>query len=298
MTWGFGKVILLGEHAVVYGHPAVAGSLARRVQCHGETSDAGLRLRVPAWDLDVSVDDDHPVAAALAAIADACPGPRPSITLVAKTDLPAGAGLGSSAALSVAIARALTYAMDIDDARLEQIAAAGERCFHENPSGVDVALATRGGLGLYRRGHGFTPIRSAPVSLVIGLSGQPRRTADMVSRVASQRDKNPTATNDHLTHLGDAAAAAVAWLESGDNARLGVAMTDAHEHLAALGVSTALLDELVADAVGAGALGAKLTGGGGGGAVIALAPHREADVLQAWHRRGIEAFTCLCGVTP
>ncbi|MCB9574858.1 MAG: hypothetical protein H6709_22525 [Kofleriaceae bacterium] len=80
--------------------------------------------------------------------------------------------------------------------------------------------------------------------------------------------------------------------------RLGALFDGAHAHLAALGLSTPALDALVADARGAGALGAKLTGAGGGGAVIALAPGREADVLAAWRARGKLGFACTVGARP
>lgn len=295
-----GKIILLGEHAVVHGHPALAGAIDRGVAIDVAPADR-LRLRVPAWGIDVAAGDDHPVARALAAIAGALGG-APAVRLDGEADLPAAAGLGSSAATSVAIARALLAARG-EDAAVERVitaASAGERCFHGNPSGVDVELAARGGIGLYRRGLGLAAIEARPLGVVVGLSGEPRQTAAMVARVAEQLAATPAETSARLARLGQAARDGAAILASAapDLVGLGALFADAHRVLRELGLSTAGLDALVDDAVAAGALGAKLTGAGGGGAVVALAPDREDAVLDAWRRRGRVAFACLVGAHP
>jgi mevalonate kinase len=297
----FGKVILLGEHAVVHGHPALAGAIDRGVRVRARPGGAGLHLRVPAWGIDVAAGADHPVARALAAIAGGL-GVDAPMALAGEADLPAAAGLGSSAALAVAVTRALAAAAGraLADDELIAIAGAGERCFHGNPSGVDVTLAARGGLGLFRRGVGLTPIAAAPLPLLIGLSGETRATAAMVARVGAALAAEPDRTGAHLARLGAAAVAGGALLASPapDLPGLGALLDEAHDRLAALGVSTPALDELVAAARAAGALGAKLTGAGGGGAVIALAPGREGAVADAWRARGTQALACRVGVPP
>jgi mevalonate kinase len=298
MARAFGKVILLGEHAVVHGHPALAGAIDRGVRL---TASAGpLRLRIAAWGIDVAAGDDHVVARALGAVAEAL-GVTTG-TLDGDADLPAAAGLGSSAATSVAVARALAglHGIAADAARLAEAATAGERCFHGNPSGVDVALAIGGGLGVYRRGQGLQPLDAAPVPIVIGLSGEPRSTAAMVARVADALAAAPTRAGEQLGSLGAAATegAAIVCAAAPDLPRLGALMTSAHRTLTTLGVGSAGLDALVDAALGAGALGAKLTGAGGGGAVIALAPGRQDAVLDAWRAAGRDAFACQVGARP
>ena len=308
MIWAFGKAILLGEHAVVYGHPALAGAIDCPVLCTIATraaSEPAIRLRVPRWNLDVASSDDHPVARALRAMLDGHGGaPDGSsagkIDIDIDTELPAAAGLGSSAALSVTLARALAHAagQTPSDEQVEILAELSERCFHDNPSGIDVALACRGGLGLYRRGRGLEPVDAPPIALAVGLSGQPRRTADMVGRVARARERDRQAADAHLAWLGEAALAGRDALVRGDLGALGALMTRAHEILAELGVSAPVLDDLVAIALAHGALGAKLTGGGGGGAVIAVADGDHHELVQAWRDQGFAGFVCNLGARP
>jgi mevalonate kinase len=293
----FGKIILLGEHAVVHGHPALAGAIDRGVSLRAR-ADEGLRLRVAAWNVDVARGDDHPVARALATIAEELGVDE--VALDGDADLPCAAGLGSSAALSVAIARALAAhrGIALDDDRTVALADAGERCFHGNPSGVDVALAARGGIGLYRRGAGLAPLPARPVPVVVGLSGEPRATAAMVARVAAHLVHDRARTGAKLERLGELAGlgAVLVGADQLDAARLGAHFTEAHDLLASLELSTPALDALCASALAAGALGAKLTGAGGGGAVVALAPGREDQVLEAWAALGRTAFACHVGV--
>jgi mevalonate kinase len=297
---GHGKVILVGEHAAVYGYPALAGALACGVALEagvpvapvGRRAADAFALDIDGWDLHVRGGDDHPVARALEAVARALGIEGAAVSGTA--DVPPAAGLGSSAALAVALTRALAgfNGKSLDLGAVEEVAAAAERCFHGNPSGIDVAVAARGGMGLYRRGQGLTPIDAKPLTLVIGLSGEPRSTAAMVQKVADARAVRTAAVDAELAALGAGAerAAVIVCAPVVDTDELGEIFTDAHARLSSLGVSAPVLDEMVAAATGAGATGAKLTGGGGGGAVIALAPGREDAVIAAWRAIGKNGF--------
>lgn len=296
---GHGKVILLGEHAAVYGYPALAGAIDRGVTVSAHVAPGPLRLRVPAWGIDVAAGDDHPVARALVAIAAALDA-GDGHDLEGDATVPAAAGLGSSAALSVAIARALAAARgdELDDDAARAVATRGEACFHGNPSGIDVALAARGGLVRFQRkgdASELTAVTGGPVPLAIGLSSEPRSTAAMVAKVAAARTADPAGAGARLARLGALADDGVAQVARGDWAGLGAHLDAAHAELAALGVSTPGLDAMVAAARAAGALGAKLTGGGGGGAVIAVAPGREDAVLAAWRALGKDGFVAAAG---
>ncbi|HET7502266.1 MAG TPA: mevalonate kinase [Kofleriaceae bacterium] len=291
---GFGKIILLGEHAVVYGYPALAAALDRGVTMAPVPTPAGgpLRLDLRAWDVAVTAGEDHPVARSLVAIADALGVGRPPLSLIGDAQLPPGAGLGSSAALAVAVARALmAYGKRAADVTtLTSAAGASEALVHGRPSGVDVALAIAGGIGVFRRSTGLAPLQGvAQLRVLVGPSGAPRSTAAMVERVAEATGGR--ADDARLRELGGLTDAGTVALLGGDLRGLGAAMDRAHGLLGDLGVSTPQLDALCEAARAAGAHGAKLTGAGGGGAVIAIAGReRESAVLAAWKAAGVAGF--------
>ncbi|HEX3483204.1 MAG TPA: mevalonate kinase [Kofleriaceae bacterium] len=291
---GYGKIILLGEHAVVYGYPALAAALDRGVTIAPVATPAGgpLRLELRVWNVAVAAGDDHPVARSLAAVADALGAGRPPLSLIGDAQIPPGAGLGSSAALAVAAARAvLTHLQrQVDLAALTRAAGASEALVHGRPSGVDVALAIAGGVGVFRRSTGLAPLTGVPpLRVLVGPSGVPRSTAAMIDRVAEATGGRPD--DARLRELGALTDTATAALLAADRAALGAAMNRAHGLLADLGVSTAALDALCDAARAAGASGAKLTGAGGGGAVIAVAPPgREPAILAAWKQAGVDGF--------
>ena len=307
---GFGKVILLGEHAVVYGYPALAAALPQGVTLvaalqPGDRGAHGLRLtlELESWRLavDTAALPEHPVSQALCAIAaelvkgwggDAPSWSGGAVRLHGTAEIWPSAGLGSSAALAVAAARALgaLAGRALDDAAVRAAASAGERVFHGQPSGLDVALATSGGAGVFERQGGLVPLPLPRLGLVIGHSGAPRSTAAMVARVAERTagDRDDA----RLRELGQATARGLSAVAARDLPALGAAMDAAHGQLAALGVSTDRLDEMCALARGAGALGAKLTGAGGGGCAIALVPPGAsalaAAIEAAWQLRGLD----------
>jgi mevalonate kinase len=309
---GLGKVILLGEHAVVYGYPALVAALDRGVTAAALPTPAGgtLRLDVPAWRLAVhasSKPDAEAPARALAAIADALAVARPAVTILAETQLPPRAGIGSSAALAVATARALAAhtGKQLTAAALADAATAAERVFHGTPSGIDVAIAMAGGLGVFRKATGLRQIGTPPLRVIVGPPATTdgshaaaiaagRSTREMVDLVAAavSHDGNDA----RLRALGALTDDGADALLGRDLARLGAAMDRAHAMLAGLGVSTPQLDALCAAARAAGAHGAKLTGAGGGGSVIAVATaDREAAVLAAWKTSGVTGFVAQVG---
>jgi mevalonate kinase len=291
MAVGFAKVILLGEHAVVYDYRALAAALPCGVSLRAEAG--ALALEVPQWQLRVeaAASPEHPVAQALQAIsrslAEAAGATAaPAARLCGEASVWAGAGLGSSAAMTVAVARTLAEwaGWSLGDAAIAEAASAGERVFHGTPSGLDVALATGGGAGVFRRGHGLLPMALPAMTLVLGHSGGPRSTAAMVAKVAAATGGDRE--DARLRGLAEAAELGIA--AGADLPALGRQMTRAHRLLGELGVSTPRLDEMCAVAQAAGALGAKLTGAGGGGCAIALVGDRRgAAVEEAWQQLGL-----------
>jgi mevalonate kinase len=285
---GHAKVILVGEHAVVYGHAALATGLSVGITATARPGSG--RLRVPAWGLEAMAGEDSAVGRALAAIVRRLDAPN--LDFDADASVPSRAGLGSSAALAVAIARAAAAARGRgDDARAVDAAVDdAETLFHGNPSGIDAAAAKSGGAGRFTRADGWRPVPVLQaIRLCVGLSGRPRDTAAQVAAVGRLRERLSVA-DDILTALGKLADDAAGALAKGDVDGLGRTFDAAHGLLCALRVSGPELDALVHTARAAGAIGAKLTGAGGGGAVIALAPGHERDVLARWKAAGFDGF--------
>ena len=292
---GHAKVILVGEHAVVYGYPAIAAGLSVGIEATARPGSG--RLRVPAWALEAKVGDDSQVGGVLDAIVRRFEAP--ALDFDVDAGVPSRAGLGSSAALAVAIARATAAATGHapTDPAIDAAVDAAETIFHGNPSGIDAAAAKSGAAGRFTRAGGWRPVPVLQsIRLCVGLSGRPRDTAAQVAAVARLRDRLSVA-DDILNALGKLADDAAGALAKGDVDGLGRTFDAAHGLLCALRVSGPELDALVHTARAAGAIGAKLTGAGGGGAVIALAPGHERDVLARWKAAGFEGFMAEIGAT-
>jgi mevalonate kinase len=286
-----GKVILLGEHAVVYGVPALAGALAAGVRVQPAAGEP--TLRVPAWGVAVAPGETPPLARAYRAILEALEIAAPPCAFEVQFELPTGAGLGSSAALSVALVRALGRACGRTLGRGDELRAAmaAESVFHGRASGIDHAVAAHGGFGRFTRAEGFQPLPAPrPIRLAVGHTGRARDTQGRVLRVAEIERERPDETRARFAAIGELVAQAEQAIARGDLPRLGAAMDANQRALEALEVSCPEIESLCVLARGVGALGAKLTGGGGGGCVIALAPGREEAVLEAWRGAGHDAF--------
>lgn len=305
-AFGCGKVILFGEHAVVYGQPALAAALSEgvEVQTTPDVARSAPILRVPAWDASFEPGDGSRLGEALGrmvAVIEARCGRVGGLSCEASLGVPVGAGLGSSAALAVAVARGMMAASDapLEDpnARRDVVLAAAlasEQVFHGNPSGVDHTTSALGGLLLYKRDAtpAFERVDGvAAIDVIIAQMEAGADTGAMVRGVRVRRDAEPALVDAHMGWMGDLTRAATEALQAGDVARVGRLMNLAHGALVGLGVSTARLDEGCHVARAAGAWGAKLTGAGGGGCVVVVAPPEATEaVAGALRRSGAQAI--------
>jgi mevalonate kinase len=260
-----GKVILLGEHAVVYGHPALAAAISREVSVSIEPAPETI-VTLPG-----GMVTPHEVRDAAVVIGHAC-GFHGGFHAQVKSEIPLGGGLGSSAALGVALARAFNPSCTPDEAA--DLAMILETVLHGSPSGVDPAASSRQGVILFTRGEppSVEPIQTQhPLWLVIAPTGIARGTRSTVVPL-SERRKNQSAEIDPLlARIGSLVQNAVDALRAWKLPVLGAEMRENHAVLRELGVSCPELDQAVAALNHAGALGAKLTGAGGGGSAIGLA---------------------------
>lgn len=281
MAFGRGKVILLGEHAVVYGVPALAAGLDRGVESVASPSERDL-LVVDQWKIATPPQGDgsgtpslgDAFAAVLADYDERLGGDRPKVRVELKVGIPAGAGLGASAALGVGVVAALDEFYDVPRTPTERgsFSLRWEKVFHGNPSGVDNAVAAVGGVVHFKKGAPVEPVElGAPLHLVIAHSGESSSTMEIVAGVASRREADTEGYDAAFARIAEYVAEARVAVAAGDTAALGRLMNANQEELVRIGIDTEALSALCARANEVGALGAKITGAGGGGCMVALA---------------------------
>lgn len=283
-----GKVILLGEHAVVYGVPAIAAGIDRGVEAEAARAESST---LAIGDRSAQVGDGSELGGAYAALLLALG--VSGVAARATLQIPAGSGLGASAALGVALARAvLAAAGEVDEpSRVLAAAAAWEGIYHGNPSGIDAAAASSDGCILFEKGQGSEPVTLRDdLVLAVGIAGPPASTKLMVEGVARLRERRPTVVEKALEGIRALVKNAKLCLEAGDHVGLGSLMNYNQMLLSGLFVSTEGIERCCALAREAGALGAKLTGAGGGGAVVALCDRDFEPILAAWANDGISGF--------
>ena len=271
------KIILIGEHAVVYGYPAIALPLHHiEVNCQ----------IVPAASPWVLFEDDTLSMAVFASLEHL--GIREArIRCKIQSMVPENRGMGSSAAVSIAAIRAVFdyYQKELDDETLEILVNRAETIAHMNPSGLDAKTCLSDRAIKFIRNVGFYPMElNVEANLVIADTGIHGNTREAIQKVESKGQE----VLSHFHEIGQLTQAAETALKGKNKRALGEAMTACHEQLKAVGVSCEEADHLVAVALENGALGAKMSGGGLGGCVIALVrnPHEAERIAHALEREG------------
>jgi mevalonate kinase len=284
-----GKAILLGEHAVVYGVPAIAAGLGRGATAVARPSD---EPSIRVGERSGRANDDSEIGKGYGALLEHVGGAPCSVEVT--LEIPPGVGLGGSAAIAVAVARAVFELRGDASPEIERVvdaAMAWERVFHGNPSGVDAWAAAHGGCVLYTKGAGVKPLRvSLDLPIVVAVAGPPASTRLMVEGLARLRDRKPDMVEKSFAGIESLVKNAALCIEAGDLIGLGKLLDLNQMLLAGLFLSTEEIERACAWARDAGALGAKLTGGGGGGCVIALTDGDSEKVLSAWRSHGLTCF--------
>ncbi|HEY73364.1 MAG: mevalonate kinase [Chloroflexi bacterium] len=274
-----GKIILFGEHAVVYERAAIAVPVTQvRATATVEPAPAGSGLTLVASDLDRSVrlavaPEGDPLAVAARLALAHLSAPEPDGVLTINSTIPIASGMGSGAAVSTALVRGLAGFLGhaLRPAEVSEIVFEVEKIHHGTPSGIDNTVVAYEQPVYFVRGRPVEQLAvGQPFTLLIADTGTPSPTGKIVAQVRWARQREPARYDALFDQIGDIADEARRAIESGDVDALGPLMDDNHELLIELGVSSPRLDDLVEAARFAGAMGAKLSGAGQGGNTIAL----------------------------
>ncbi|MGH8282377.1 MAG: hydroxymethylglutaryl-CoA reductase, degradative [Gammaproteobacteria bacterium] len=301
---GYGKAILLGEHAVVYGRHAIAVPVPLRIRARAEDSDSGTHLIIPRWGVEQRLQPgvEHPgsLLQSLTLILQKLKLADRALRIQVYPDVPRAMGLGGSAALAVAVIRALDRhcGLELKDAEICQLAYECEQVAHGTPSGIDNTVATYGQPLLFCRGEPplIRPLKfRQPLPMVLGLSGVESLTAKTVERVRQAWKRNKALYERIFDEIDTLTLQGLKAIEAYDLVQFGELMNICQGQLNALQVSSWEIEEMVQIARGNGAVGAKLTGGGGGGSMIAMCPEDGARVVQALQDAGYQAMEVKIG---
>jgi len=294
MGCGFGKIIFFGEHFVVHGSFAIACPLSQKTCVEIQKSDF-LKIisdkDVPCDVLDLQKQLIEKLLSLLR-ISDN----KFSISII--SELISSAGMGYSASLCVATARALSdyFKLNLCDEKINELAFEGEKIFHGNPSGVDNTVSTFGKSILFKKDD-FVVIQNLKIkkslNIVVVFSGETGNTKTAVEKVNKFKELNDKSWSDLFVEECEIVTQAKMVFELGDLEKIGLLMNCNHELLQKIGVSTQKLDILVNIALQNRALGAKITGSGLGGCIIVLAKNSEQqnNICLEFKKLGYCSFT-------
>ncbi|TVZ40196.1 mevalonate kinase [Alteromonadaceae bacterium 2753L.S.0a.02] len=301
-----GKVILFGEHAVVYGVTAIAGGIPNVMRARVLSSEnATTTIAIPKWGVDLTIgngtSNGQLLENVLLYLTRALHIQNENFHLELDPGIPHASGLGASAAVAVCTIRALAakFRHELSEAEINQLAFGCEEMAHGSPSGLDNTLATYGGLLSYRKtadGPQRLPVECPnPIPLVIALSGKKGYTAATVKRVAEYRAAEPQKYQKIFQGIAQLSVQALSAIANSDFETLAGLMNRNQILLREMGVSCSEIEQVIDVALSAGAQGAKLTGSGDGGAVIIYAAQHTDSVISALKQAGFESFTAQLG---
>jgi mevalonate kinase len=290
-----GKIILFGEHAVVYGRPAIAAPVTQ-VRAQAIVEDApqtGVRLMAPDIGRDYWLSEAgqrDPFARSIWVVKEAASlSELPDLRVTIRSTIPIASGLGSGAAMAAAVIRALAQHLGLShlatDEQVSGLTYEVEKLLHGTPSGIDNTVVAHERPVYFVRQESANRIETLvvarPLRLLVADTGVASATKTVVGDVRRQWSADPESFERIFDGCGRIADLARRAVEEGKIPELGRLMTENHALLRKMTVSSVELDNLVSSAISAGALGAKLSGAGRGGNMIALVTDEtEEDVLQ------------------
>ena len=299
-THAYGKLILFGEHFVVYKVPALVGAVSAYTDCSIKVEDAGEKELADGSETGViEIVDNRPAvpnyktkkaeegkkAIDLVLNHFKIFGKGKKATLTFGGNLCCASGIGASAAQVVALARAVKETLpqfsELTDDEINTAGYEGEKGYHGTPSGIDNTAATFGGLLKFQRTDGDPIFEKKaikePIRIVYASTGITSSTTEVVGDVRAKKEADPAWFDDLLKKYCDLAEKGEKALENGDITELGNLLNENHKLLQDLTVSCKELDTLVDAARKAGAIGAKMSGTGRGGLMLALTPTEESQ---------------------
>ncbi len=288
---GFGKTIFIGDQFVLHNVPAIVAGLSFKTEATVERIDgAGWvlednRMEVPGYKEKKKEQQGDSINRILDVMkVDVRKTP---IKITYGGDLLAGSGVGASAASCVSLARALNeeFKLDYTIEQINHVGWEGEFAYHGTPSGVDDTASTYGGILFYqvkKEQKSFERIQiKSPFEIVLANSGVTSDTSTLGPFIKELKEKDPTLLNRRLETIRRQAYEMKAALEAGDLLKMGLLMNENHDILIEIGLSHDVLIHLCNVAKNKGAFGAKVTGGGRGGYMVALTPGKELQSAVA-----------------
>jgi len=304
---GYGKVILFGEHFVVHGIPGIVSAIDSSTDAIVTKAAVGLNIKDDRKTSKGYSEEKRlqQIESIERMLIDMKLDPKTPLDIWIGGNLPGFSGLGASAASSVAIARAISeeFCLDLSNERINQVAYEAEIAYAGNPSGIDNTASTYGGLMWFKKNPAGGPDFverlnvQGQIEIVICSTGKVANTKAMVEGVAERKKANPAKYDALFEQAANLAVDGRRALEAGRLAEVGMLMNKNHQILQEIGVSSVELDYLVDMARKQGAIGAKLTGGGGGGCMVALTPGEDLQsrVANAFKAEGFEVLTTKIG---
>jgi len=292
-----GKIILFGEHAVVYGKPAIVAAINKRIYVTSQLTDSGIHI-FSKGNTESSIDY---VRHAIELIIGTERIKKQGIDIIIDSELPVGGGLGSSAALCIATIKSIStlFNINLDKEKIAKLGWETEFKVQSMSSGIDPFISTYGGAIYYKNGKFNYQKIDTSLSMILGYTGIPSSTKSMILKVSHLRERYPEIINPIINAIGNISERAKIIFDTSsqkfENYKsliykksnslnindLGDLMNLNNNLLEALGVSSISLSELIDVSLLAGALGAKITGAGGGGCILAYTPKKEIEVLDA-----------------